>query len=105
MELFAADRMEANEYAEYDGGPKTESRMSPELLAGAAAYEADKAYAAHVESAGRPDGLPQAQALFDAMAGAFVDREIQAHDFDFLDKAKVKELAGERGAAALSSHF
>ncbi|KAH9989724.1 hypothetical protein BJV74DRAFT_838123 [Russula compacta] len=97
----------SDNYNQYQDQPKHESKISHELIAGAAAYEAAKAYEGHVAANGRPDSHAKAKeiayGLFISVdticahrphsagfAGAFVDKEFETHGLNFIDKEKAK---------------
>ncbi|KZT62973.1 hypothetical protein CALCODRAFT_6769 [Calocera cornea HHB12733] len=67
-----------------------QASLSHELIAGAAAYEADRAYEKHCEENGQPPSHDEAKALLAGFAGAFVDREVETRGLDFIDKEKAK---------------
>ncbi|KAI6122197.1 hypothetical protein EDD16DRAFT_1829182 [Pisolithus croceorrhizus] len=79
-------------YNEYNNLPATEhqAKLSHELIAGAAAYEAAKAYENHRAKNGEPASHAQAKELLAGFAGAFIDREVETKGLDFLDRQKAK---------------
>ncbi|MGW6718058.1 DUF3759 domain-containing protein [Streptomyces sp. NPDC054995] len=103
MELFAVDSYEARLYDEYESSSKR--MVNCDLLAGAAAYEAGKAYGSYVESNGQPADLAKAQVIFDVSAGTFIDQQFEENDFSSVDRHTAKVTARKLGAEALSSHF
>ncbi|KAJ5349337.1 hypothetical protein N7541_007064 [Penicillium brevicompactum] len=66
-----------------------------ELLAGAASYEAAKAYEDHVARNGQPESHAKAKEILAGFAGAFIDREVESRGLDFVDKEKAKYQARE----------
>ncbi|KAJ5819041.1 hypothetical protein N7474_004632 [Penicillium riverlandense] len=64
-----------------------------ELIAGAASYEAAKAYEEHEEREGKPESHEKAKEIMAGFAGAFVDREVETRGLDFVDKEKAKHRA------------
>ncbi|BGP18196.1 hypothetical protein JCM10213_009040 [Rhodosporidiobolus nylandii] len=61
-----------------------------ELLAGAAAFEAQKAYADHCEKNGKPESHAVARELLAGFAGAAADRLIETKGADFVDRERAK---------------
>ncbi|KAF8177767.1 hypothetical protein K438DRAFT_1605921, partial [Mycena galopus ATCC 62051] len=63
--------------------------LTHELIAGAAAYEAAKAYQEHCKEKGGPPPTHEgAKNLLAGFAAAFVDREVETKGLDFIDKEK-----------------
>lgn len=86
-----------NEYNTYSAEPqKHEAKLSHELIAGAAAFEAAKAYEDHKAKNGEPDNHATAKELLAGFAGAFIDREFETKGLDYLDKQKAKHHAVEQ---------
>ncbi|GAA5959544.1 hypothetical protein JCM8115_003743 [Rhodotorula mucilaginosa] len=69
------------------------SSLSHELIAGAAAWEAQKAYARHCEQNGKPESHQRARELFAAFAAAEADKLIETKGLDFMDREEVKRQA------------
>ncbi|GAA5872725.1 hypothetical protein JCM8547_006326 [Rhodosporidiobolus lusitaniae] len=69
------------------------SSLTHELIAAAAAFEAQKAYAAHCEANGKPESHQKARELFAAFAAAEADKLIETKGLDFLDKEEAKRQA------------
>ncbi|KAJ7095452.1 hypothetical protein B0H15DRAFT_829596 [Mycena belliarum] len=72
------------------------AKLSHELIAGAAAYEAAKKYEEHCAANGKPSSHAKAKELIAAFSGAFVDRMIETKGLDAIDKAKAKHAAKKR---------
>ncbi|EEA19702.1 hypothetical protein TMatcc_009847 [Talaromyces marneffei ATCC 18224] len=89
MGWFSDDSEQANSYQEYQS-TKHESSFSHELIAGAASYEAAKAYERHCEANGQPASHAEAKELLAGFAGAFIDREVETRGLDFIDSEKAK---------------
>ncbi|KAJ5893284.1 hypothetical protein N7495_004975 [Penicillium taxi] len=70
-----------------------EPSFAHELIAGAASFEAAKAYEEHCERNGKPESHQKAKELLAGFAGAFIDREVESKGLDFLDKEKAKYQA------------
>ncbi|DAA75718.1 TPA_exp: Uncharacterized protein A8136_1440 [Trichophyton benhamiae CBS 112371] len=79
--------------------------LSHELIAGAAAYEAAKAYEDHVQKNGKPDSHAKAKEILAGFAGAFTDRIIETKGLDYIDKEKVKYQAHEHAQDALGREY
>ncbi|KAL1884588.1 hypothetical protein Plec18167_002178 [Paecilomyces lecythidis] len=76
-----------------NSGHKAE--LSHELIAGAASYEAAKAYENHVAKNGQPPSHEKAKELLAGFAGAFIDREVETKGLDYVDREKAKHQARE----------
>ncbi|KZO97943.1 hypothetical protein CALVIDRAFT_526270 [Calocera viscosa TUFC12733] len=79
-----------------------DASWSHELIAGAAAYEADRAYEKHCEANGAPASHDEAKALVAGFAGAFVDREVETRGLDFIDSEKAKYQAKQQAEQGLA---
>ncbi|RDA84278.1 hypothetical protein CP532_3344 [Ophiocordyceps camponoti-leonardi (nom. inval.)] len=86
------DSQQARAYEEVTQGSH-EAKFSHELLGGAAAYEAAKAYEDHVARNGQPDDHAQAKEILAGVIGAFVDREVETKGLDYIDSEKAKRHA------------
>ncbi|KAJ6091185.1 hypothetical protein PENARI_c003G03099 [Penicillium arizonense] len=64
-----------------------------ELIAGAASYEAAKAYEEHCDRNGQPQSHEKAKEIMAGFAGAFIDREVESRGLDFIDREKAKYQA------------
>ncbi|KAJ5335547.1 hypothetical protein N7452_007950 [Penicillium brevicompactum] len=95
MGWFSDDSDQANSYNEYNNTPIEEHDPSfiHELIAGAASYEAAKAYEDHVAENGNPESHAQAKEIMAGFAGAFIDREIETKGLDFIDRERAKRQA------------
>ncbi|KAI9247343.1 hypothetical protein BY458DRAFT_484111 [Sporodiniella umbellata] len=71
-------------------------KLSHELIAGAASYEAVKAYQKHCEEQGKPSDHATAKALLAGFAGAALDKLIETKGLDFIDEQKAKRHAEEQ---------
>ncbi|KAF7794070.1 hypothetical protein EIP86_005200 [Pleurotus ostreatoroseus] len=88
MTWFSEDSDQSNAYQEVT--EKHEAELSHELIAGAAAFEAAKAYEKHRAENGDPSDHATAKELLAGFAGAFIDREVETRGLDFIDKEKAK---------------
>ncbi|RUS17721.1 hypothetical protein BC937DRAFT_89566 [Endogone sp. FLAS-F59071] len=77
----------------YGPTPKHHSSWTHELLAGAAAFAATKAYEDHVRKNGQPTSHVLAKELFAAFSAAAVDGLVESKGLDFVDKEKAKHAA------------
>lgn len=62
------------------------AEWSHELIAGAASYEAAKAYEKHCAENGKPASHTEAKEIMAGIIGAFVDREVETKGLDFIDR-------------------
>ncbi|TFK75883.1 hypothetical protein BDN72DRAFT_852953 [Pluteus cervinus] len=92
---------DSDQATSHDSYHKNTASVSHELLAGAAAFEAAKAYENHVASQGKPDSHAKAKEILAGFAGAFIDREVETSGRDWFDKEKAKREAKQ----AAQSHF
>ncbi|POR34891.1 Putative CipC1 protein, concanamycin induced protein C [Tolypocladium paradoxum] len=109
MGWFDDDSDQARAHDEVTNRPH-EAKWTHELLGGAAAYEAAKAYEDHVARngegmgwalctiangacTGQPDGHAKAKEILAGVIGAFVDREVETKGLDFIDSEKAKRHA------------
>ncbi|KAH9179357.1 hypothetical protein EDB89DRAFT_1926777 [Lactarius sanguifluus] len=82
-----------------------EAKLSHELIAGAAAYEAAKTYNEHCEKNGKPSSHSKAKEIFAGLAGAAVDRLVETKGLDFIDKQKAKRRAEEHAEEKISGQY
>ncbi|KAJ6101853.1 hypothetical protein N7486_004280 [Penicillium sp. IBT 16267x] len=95
MGWFSDDSDQASHYQQWNNSDPREHEASftHELLAGAASYEAAKAYEQHEEREGKPASHEKAKEIMAGFAGAFIDREVESKGLDFVDREKVKYQA------------
>ncbi|KAJ7068347.1 hypothetical protein C8F01DRAFT_605671 [Mycena amicta] len=72
------------------------AKLSHELIAAAAAYEAAKKYEEHCAANGKPDSHAKAKELIAAFSAAFIDRMVETKGLDTIDKEKAKHDAAKR---------
>ncbi|KDE05291.1 hypothetical protein MVLG_04323 [Microbotryum lychnidis-dioicae p1A1 Lamole] len=101
MGFFGNNEQEAHN-AVY-GEQQHESSWTHELIAGAAAFEAEKAYERHVSQNGRPANHQLAKELLAGFAGAEADKLFETKGLNFLDREKAKRQAREQAEQAVSS--
>ncbi|KDQ58980.1 hypothetical protein JAAARDRAFT_56982 [Jaapia argillacea MUCL 33604] len=95
MGWFSDDSDQAQAWGTVTQEPH-KAEWSHELIGGAAAYEAAKAYENHVAQNGQPDSHAKAKEILAGFAGAFVDREVETRGLDFIDREKAKHHAREQ---------
>jgi hypothetical protein len=119
------DSEQAQAYQQVTERPH-EAQWSHELIGGAAAYEAAKAYEDHVAENGKkslpltfclndsesdlhclghPDDHAKAKEILAGVIGAFVDREVETKGLDFIDRERAKRHAQEQAEAQLSNQY
>ncbi|KAI9508864.1 CipC1 protein [Russula earlei] len=105
MSWFGDEHDHSRAYNEYHSNPKHEAHVSHELIAGAAAYEAAKAYQEHLaKNGGEPPSHAKAKQIIAGLAGAFIDREFETHGLDFIDKEKAKHAAKKHAEEAVTQY-
>ncbi|KAJ5386856.1 hypothetical protein N7509_009397 [Penicillium cosmopolitanum] len=81
-------------YQQYSQNPEEhKAKFSHELIGGAAAFEAMKAYEDHEARNGQVDNHARAKEIAAGLAGAFIDREFETKGLDFVDREKAKRHA------------
>ncbi|KAJ5267097.1 hypothetical protein N7478_009905 [Penicillium angulare] len=95
MGFFDNDSEEYRHHEEVTQRPH-EAKWSHELIGGAAAYEAMKAFEEHEAREGKVDDHAKAKEIIAGLAGAFIDREVETKGLDFIDREKAKHHAKER---------
>ncbi|KAJ7777950.1 hypothetical protein DFH07DRAFT_570220 [Mycena maculata] len=82
-------------------------KLSHELIAAAASYEAAKAYEAHCEKQGKKPDHAEAKKIIAAVAGGFIDKLFETKGRDAIDnyeeKQAVKDKAQQKTEAKLQS--
>ncbi|KIO25186.1 hypothetical protein M407DRAFT_8565 [Tulasnella calospora MUT 4182] len=86
-----------------DAGHKAE--LSHELIAGAAAYEASKAWEKHQEENGEKPSHAKAKEIFAGVAGAFIDRVVETKGLDYVDREKAKRQAEKLAEEQYGNHY
>ncbi|MCJ1394228.1 hypothetical protein MMC18_007106 [Xylographa bjoerkii] len=72
-----------------------------ELIAGAASYEAAKAYENHCAANGDPGSHQEAKEIAAGFSGAFIDREVETRGLDYIDREKAKRMAQDQNNQAI----
>ncbi|KAI8372653.1 hypothetical protein EDC96DRAFT_572868 [Choanephora cucurbitarum] len=70
--------------------------LTHELIAGAASYQAVKAYNEHCAKNGKPNDHAKAMQILAGFAGGALDKLIETKGLDALDRAKAKHHAEEQ---------
>ncbi|MCJ1439363.1 hypothetical protein MMC27_008755 [Xylographa pallens] len=78
-----------------------QASFTHELIAGAASYEAAKAYENHCDANGDPGSHQEAKEIAAGFSGAFIDREVETRGLDFIDREKAKRMAQEQNNQAI----
>ncbi|KAJ6531779.1 hypothetical protein B0H19DRAFT_1272973 [Mycena capillaripes] len=105
MGFFGGDSSEAQAYDQISTGKVHKSDISHELLAGAAAFAAARQYEKHCEENGKPQSHAEAKELLAAFGAAFIDKEVESHGLDFVDKEKAKYDAHKKASEATASDY
>ncbi|KAL4062854.1 hypothetical protein V8B97DRAFT_1916095 [Scleroderma yunnanense] len=104
MGWFNDDSEQANAYNEVMNAPH-KAKLSHELIAAAASYEAAKAYEHHIAKHGRPPSHEKAKEIFAGLAGGFADRLIETKGMDFIDRERVKHDAMRHAQHSIASGY
>jgi hypothetical protein len=81
------------------------AKLSHEIIAAAASYEATKAYNEHCARHGKPSNHAKALELFAGFSGLAVDRLIETKGLDFVDRQKLKHDAKKYGGDHLQTQY
>ncbi|KAF7965984.1 hypothetical protein HWV62_7130 [Athelia sp. TMB] len=91
------DNSNADQYnSDVDNLQQHQPSKVHELIGGAAAYEAAKAYEDHCAANGQPPSHAKAKEVLAGLAGAFVDREVETRGLDFVDREEAKRQARQQ---------
>ncbi|GAA5826540.1 hypothetical protein JCM5353_003045 [Sporobolomyces roseus] len=93
MGFFHHDSEQAQAYNRVQNEEPHQSSFSHELIAGAAAFEAEKAYERHVAQNGKPPNHRMAKELFAGFAAAEADKLIETKGLDFIDREEAQRSA------------
>jgi len=104
MGWFDDDSEQANAYNEVNNAPH-KAELSHELIAGAAAYEAEKAWQNHLEKEGKPTSHEKAKEIIAGFAGVFVDRIVETKGLDYVDKERAKHHAKRQAEEQLANEY
>ncbi|OAX43467.1 hypothetical protein K503DRAFT_140006 [Rhizopogon vinicolor AM-OR11-026] len=99
------DAFSSSQSDEFNGSDEPhKASLSHELLGGAAAFEAAKAYEDHCAKNGRPDNHALAKEIFAGFAGAAVDRLVETKGADAWSDHQRKK-AREHAQETITENF
>ncbi|KAF8135070.1 hypothetical protein EV363DRAFT_851657 [Boletus edulis] len=98
---YNQDSDEARAHAQVTASEGHTAKLSHEVIAAAASYEAAKAYENHLKAHGKPANHSKAIELLAALTGGFVDKIAETKGLDALDRERAKHAANERSKEAL----
>jgi len=104
MGWFSDDHEYAQSYDECNNAPH-QATLSHELIAGAASYEAAKAYENHCSENGQPGSHAEAKEIFAGFAGAYVDRVAETKGLDYVDRERAKRDAQQNCQDQLANDY
>jgi len=104
MGWFGDDHETSQAYEQVTNAPH-KAELSHELISGAAAYEAAKAYENHCAKNGKPPSHEKAKELFAGFAGAAVDRLVETKGLSYIDKEKAKRQANAYAKDQVASDY
>ncbi|KAE8216307.1 hypothetical protein CF327_g474 [Tilletia walkeri] len=104
MGFFGSDSHE-QVYNQFDGSEEHKGKLSHELIGGAAAFEAMRAYEQHEASEGKPANHALAKEILAGFAGAEVDKLFETKGLDFLDREKAKRHAKQEAEQAYDNQY
>ncbi|KAF9261532.1 hypothetical protein L218DRAFT_961281 [Marasmius fiardii PR-910] len=104
MVWFGDDSEQAQAYEQVKNAPH-EAKLSHELIAAAASYEAAKAYEDHCEQNGQPDSHAKAKEIIAGFAGAFIDRMVETKGLDYIDTERAKRQAHEQNQEYVAQQY
>jgi len=103
MDLIEGRNAEAQEYLQNPQQHK--SKLSHELIAGAAAFEAMKSYENKRKAEGIQGDHSTAREIIAALAGAEVDKMVETRGLDFVDKERAKQQAQDHAVQAYDEQY
>jgi len=95
-----SDQAQASQQMQ-NADPNNQASFTHELIAGAASYEAAKAYENHCDANGNPGSHQEAKEIAAAFSGAFIDREVETRGLDYIDREKAKRMAADQNNQAI----
>jgi len=101
MGWFSDDHEASKAHSDVQSGEHKGS-ITHELLAGAGAYEASKAYEEHVAAKGKPVSHAKAKELIAGASGAFIDKMVETRGLNFIDSQKAKHEAQKQAEGSLA---
>jgi len=103
MDLIEGHHNETQQYLQNPQQHK--SKLSHELIAGAAAYEAMKSYEKKRKAEGIQGDHSTARELVAALAGAEVDKMVETRGLDFVDRERAKQQAQAHAVQAYDEQY
>ncbi|KAH8915747.1 hypothetical protein BT69DRAFT_1251206 [Atractiella rhizophila] len=105
MGFFSTDSDVAKASDEVYGTEGHKAHWSHELIGGAAAFAAAKAYEEKQARDGKPANHALAKELIAGIAGAEVDKLFETKGLDFIDREKAKHHAKKEAEAAIADDY
>ncbi|KAE8362642.1 hypothetical protein BDV27DRAFT_16272 [Aspergillus caelatus] len=105
MTWFGDDHDNARAHQEVNGTEGHQGHWSHQVIGGAAAYEAMKAYNDHEAKNGKPQSHTKAKEIGAGLAAAAVERLFETKGLDFIDKEKAKYHAQKEAEEAINRHY
>ncbi|OGM42231.1 cipC protein [Aspergillus bombycis] len=105
MSWFDEDHDNAQAHREVNETEGHKGHWSHDLIGGAAAYEAMKAYNDHQEKNGKPQSHSQAKEIAAGFAAAAVTQLFETKGLDFIDRQKAEYHAKKQAEEAIERHY
>ncbi|KAL1970934.1 hypothetical protein VTN77DRAFT_2768 [Rasamsonia byssochlamydoides] len=105
MGIFGWDDSHEAHRKVYGGEPHHEAKLSHELIAGAASFEAFKAFEDHQRREGKPVSHAFAKELLAGFVGSEIDKLVETKGLDELTKLEAKRHAKENAEALYDEHY
>jgi len=105
MGWFSDDSEEAQAHEQVYGEEKHKGALSHEVIGGAAAFEAMKAFERHQEKNGKIEKHQLAKEVIAGLLGGELDKIIETKGLDEVDALKAKHHARERTNYAIDKRF
>ncbi|KAB8201497.1 hypothetical protein BDV34DRAFT_229258 [Aspergillus parasiticus] len=105
MTWFGDDHENAQHHKEVTDTEGHKGHWSHQVIGGAAAYEAMKAYNDHEAKNGKPQSHAQAKEVAAGFAFAAAERLFETKGLDFIDKEKAKYHAKQEAEAAIERTY
>ncbi|KAE8371404.1 hypothetical protein BDV26DRAFT_286821 [Aspergillus bertholletiae] len=105
MTWFDNDHENARAHSEVTGTEGHQGHWSHDLIGGAAAYEAMKAYNEHQEKNGKPASHSQAKEVAAGLATAAVTHLFETKGLNFIDREKAEYRAKKDAEAAIDRTY
>jgi len=104
MGWFSKDIDQEDAYNQVVNSPH-KAKLSHEVIAAAASYEAAQAYEKHVAKNGQPESHSKAKEILAGLSGGFIDRIVETKGLDFVDREKAKHHANQQLSNASSQDY